>query len=212
MLYREGLLIMYNNKANYRPIKFLDRMEGNNHIVLLYDNEKYANLVIARYLLNGLQKGESCVFFTAEIRKRVEEILSAEGIDIDSYKRTNSLRIFPIESHDINNKLDALGTLRRIREEATRGMKPPFRFVGRTIRETGTIEGMNLGLVVERAGHEHFEEFDNSQLCYYDISRIEQSNKDEWIRKLLENHHHVIYASEPDKAVAFETMLLEPEE
>lgn len=199
---------MSAEKANYRPIKFLDRMERNNHIVLLYDNEEYADLVISRYLLNGLQKGESCIFFTADKPEIIEERLSAEGIDVDSYKQTNSLRIFRIERSDAN-KFDALSTLKHIREEATKGMKPPYRFVGRTIMDTGSKEGMKLGLVVEKTGHEHFEEFDNSQLCYYNISGIEQSKRNEWISELLKNHHHVIYASEPDRAVAFETMLLE---
>ncbi|MFL6484708.1 MAG: MEDS domain-containing protein [Nitrososphaera sp.] len=197
--------------VSYRPIKFLDKMEGNNHIVLLYDNEKYADLVIARYLSNGLQKGESCVFFTSDKREIIEERLFAKGIDVYSYEQTNFLRIFCIEGSD-TNKLDALGTLKSIREKATRGMKPPYRFVGRTIRDTETIDGMNMGLVVEKTGHEHFEEFDNSQLCYYDISGIEKSRRDEWIEGLLKTHHYVIYASEPDKAVAFETMLLELEE
>jgi MEDS: MEthanogen/methylotroph, DcmR Sensory domain len=199
---------MSAEKANYRPIKFLDRMERNNHIVLLYDNEEYADLVISRYLLNGLQKGESCIFFTADKPEIIEERLSAEGIDVDSYKQTNSLRIFRIERSDAD-KFDALGTLKHIREEATKGMKPPYRFVGRTIMDTGSKEGMKLGLVVEKTGHEHFEEFDNSQLCYYNISGIEQSKRNEWISELLKNHHHVIYASDPDRAVAFETMLLE---
>jgi hypothetical protein len=90
-------------------------------------------------------------------------------------------------------------------------MKLPYRFVGRTITDTESIEGMRLGLVLEKAGHEHFEEFDNSQVCYYDISRIERTMRDEWIRGLLKNHHHVIYATEPEKAVAFETVLLEGE-
>ena len=202
---------MNTEGTNYRPIKFLDKIEGNNHIVLLYDNEKYADLVIARYLFNGLQKGESCIFFTSDKPETIEERLFARGINVNSYKRTNFLRIFCIERSD-TNKLDALGTLKRIREEATRGMKPPYRFVGRTIRDTRTIEGMNLGLVVEKTGHEHFEEFDNSQLCYYEISGIEHSKRDEWIRGLLKTHHYIIYASEPDKAVAFETALLEPEE
>ena len=199
---------MSAEKANYRPIKFLDRMERNNHIVLLYDNEEYADLVISRYLLNGLQKGESCIFFTADKPEIIEERLTAEGIDVDSYKQRNSLRIFRTERSDAD-KFDALGTLKHIREEATKGMKPPYRFVGRTIMDTGSKEGMKLGLVVEKTGHEHFEEFDNSQLCYYDISGIEQSKRNEWISELLKNHHHVIYASEPDRAVAFETMLLE---
>ena len=203
---------MSTEEARYRPIKVLDKMEGKNHIVLLYYNEKkYADLVIARYLLNGLQKGESCIFFTSDKPETIEERLFAKGIDVDSYKGANSLRIFCIERSGAN-RLDVLDTLKSIREEATRGMKPPYRFVGRTIRDTGTIEGMNLGLIVEKTGHEHFEEFDNSQLCYYDISEIEQSKRNEWIRGLLKTHHYVIYASEPDKAVAFETMLLEPEE
>ena len=200
---------MSTEEASYRPIKVLDKMEGKNHIVLLYYNEKkYADLVIARYLLNGLQKGESCIFFTSDKPETIEGRLFAKGIDVDSYKGTNSLRIFCIERSGAN-RLDVLDTLKSIREEATRGMKPPYRFVGRTIRDTGTIEGMNLGLIVEKTGHEHFEEFDNSQLCYYDISEIEQSKRNEWIRGLLKTHHYVIYASEPDKAVAFETMLLE---
>ena len=169
---------MNAEKASYRPIKFLDRMEGNNHIVLLYDNQKYADLVIAHYFLNGLQKGESCIFFTADNPETIEERLSAEGIDVNSYNRTNLLRIFHIERYG-TNKLDVLSTLKSIREEATKGMKPPYRFVGRTIMDTGTIEGMNLGMVVEKSGHEHFEEFDNSQMCYYDISGIEQSKRDE---------------------------------
>src|ERR671919_991790 len=190
---------MNSEGASYRPIKFIDKMEGNNHIVLLYDNERYADLVIARYLLNGLQKGDSCIFFTSDKPETIEERLFADGIDVDSYKRTNSLRVFCIE-RSCANRLDVLDTLKSIREEATRGMEPPYRFVGRTIRDTGTIEGMNLGLIVEKTGHEHFEEFDNSQLCYYDISGIEQSKRDEWISELLKNHHHVIYASEPDRA------------
>ena len=196
---------------NYRPMKFVDRMEGNNHIVLLYDDQKYADTVIARYLANGLQKGESCIFFTSDDPSEIEARLYAQGIDVALYKQANSLRIYSIERSD-ENKRDVLSTLKAIRAQATEGMKPPFRFVGRTITDTASREGMELGMVVEKTGHQHFSEFDNSQMCYYDVSEIEQSRREEWIRELLRNHHHVIYASDPDKAVAFETMLLEEEE
>lgn len=194
--------------SEYRPARFLDRLEGNNHIVLLYDDVKYADAIIARYFQNGLEKGDSCIFFTPDDPEAVEQRLAAQGIDVDMYKKKNSLRVFFIERSD-ENKLDTLATLRRIRAEATKGMKPPFRFTGRTIIDTATVEGMQLGMILEKTGHEHFAEFDNSQLCFYDISGIEPSRREEWIRGLLKNHHHVIYASEPDKAVAFETDLLE---
>lgn len=199
------------NAKDYRPVKLLDRLEGNNHIVLLYDRREYADLIIARYFKNGLEKGESCIFFTSDTPETVEKSLAASGIDVGLYKKKNMLRIFRIKRSD-DKKRDALAILKRIREEATRGMKPPYRFVGRIITDTKSIEGMNLGMVVERTGHEYFAEFDNSQLCYYDISGLEKSRRDEWIGGLLKNHHYVIYASEPDKAVAFETALLEDEE
>jgi MEDS: MEthanogen/methylotroph, DcmR Sensory domain len=195
---------MEADKTSYRPFKFLDRMEGNNHIVLLYDNPKYADLIMARYISNGLKKGESCIFFTPDNPEQVRKRLSAQGIAVDS------IRIFQVEG-DNGNRSDALSLLKTIRDEATRGMKPPYRFVGRTITDTETIEGMKKGLRIEKTGNDHFQEFDCSQMCYYDISRIERSMRDEWISALLINHHHVIYASKPDKAVAFETGLLHEE-
>lgn len=195
---------------SYRPIKFVDLMEANRHTVLLYDSQEYADLIIARYLLSGLTKGESCIFFTPDDPDEVEKTLAAQGIDVESFKQKNSLRIFHTERSD-SGKGDALETLKRIRNETTKGMRPPYRFVGRTINDTATVEGMNLGMVVERIGHENFEQFDCSQLCYYDISGIEKSRRGEWIGGLLKNHHQVIYASQPDRAVAFETTLLEEE-
>ena len=196
---------MEAEKTSYRPFGYLDGMEGNNHIVLLYDNSKYADLIIARYIFNGLKKGESCIFFTSDNLEKTRKRLSDEGIDVES------IRIFHVE-RDKANRLDALSLLRTVTEEAKKGMKPPYRFVGRTMMDTETIEGMKMILHVEKTGNDHFREFDCSQMCYYDISGIERSMRDEWIKELLKNHGHVIYASEPDKAVAFETDLLHEEE
>jgi hypothetical protein len=91
-------------------------------------------------------------------------------------------------------------------------MKLPYRLVGQTITDVGTTDGMKFGILLERSGHQHFDELNCSLLCYYDISKIESTRKHEWISSLLRNHHYVIYASEPHKAVAFETSLLEQDD
>jgi hypothetical protein len=200
-----------SNKVNYYPMKFIDQMERNKHMVLLYDSKEYAYWVIARYFLNGLRNSESCILFTSENPRTIEKLLANEGIDVDKYKKKQLLRVYPIEEAD-DNKHDLLVTLKQIREQATKDMKPPYRFVGRTITETETKDGMMLGLNLEKIGHEHFHEFDCSQMCYYEISKIESSLRQKWISGLLKNHHYVIYASAPDKAVAFETALLEDED
>ena len=199
---------MNTENVDYHPIKYIDHLDRHKHIVLLYDNEKYAYWIISRYLLNGLNDNESCIFFTSDDPKTVEERLSLEGIDVNLFKQKNSLSIYNIEK-SYNYKLDILSTLKHIRKEATFGMKSPYRFVGRTITDTETKDGMTLGIALEKIGHEHFDEFECSQMCYYDISKIEQSLRPQWIANLLKNHHNVIYASEPDKAVAFDTKLLD---
>ena len=202
---------MSASAADYHPVKFLDRLEGNKHIVMLYDDEKNADLMIARYFLNGFNGGGSCVFFTDQDPRAIEKRLATQGIDVERYKSEKRLRIFHTETSD-SGKRDVLKTLRTIRSESTKQMKGPFRFAGRTITDIESVEGLMLGMHLEKIGQEHFEEFDNSQLCFYDIKRLERTRRDEWVRGLLENHDQVIYASDPKSAVAFDTSLLEEED
>lgn len=198
-------------RTDYHPVRFLDHLEGNKHLVMLYDDEQNADLIIARYFKNGFNMGASCIFFTDQEPAVIERRLAAQGINANRFKEENRLRIFRTETSDAG-KTDVLQTLRMIRSESTKGMKGPFRFVGRTITDIETVDGLILGMHLERTGQEHFEEFDNSQLCFYDIRKLEPSRRDEWVRGLLENHHQMIYASDPNKAVAFETSLLEEDD
>jgi hypothetical protein len=196
-----------NDLKDYRPIKFVDQMERNKHIILLYDDQKYASWIIGRYFHNGLAKRESCVFFTTDRAEITERQLSAEGINVHSFKMKDLLRIYEVERSD-DNKHDKYYIYNQI-QEYTKGMKPPYRLAGRMVTDIGTRDGMKIQILHERTGHQHFDEYNCSQICHYDISKIEPTSKHEWISLLLRNHHYVIYASEPNKAVAFETALLE---
>jgi hypothetical protein len=200
-----------NNLKNYRPMKFVDQMERNKHILLLYDDQKYAYWIIGRYFRNGLAKGESCIFKTTDRPEIIERQLSAEGIDVHSFKKKSMLRIYEVERSD-DKKHDIRHAFKqRVHEieESTKGMKPPYRFVGKTVSDIETKDGMKFGILLEKAGHQRFDELNCSLLCYYNISKMESTRRHEWISSLLRNHHYIIYASEPNKAVGFETELLE---
>lgn len=197
-----------NESKNYHPMKFVDQVERNKHILLLYDSQKYAYWIIGRYLHNGFAKGESCILYTSDRPEIIEKQLSAGGIDVNLFKQKNLLRIYEIERSE-DNKHDVPHTIDQIREESKKSMKPPYRFVGGTITDIETKDGIKFSILLEKTGHQHFDEFNYSQICYYDISKIEPTRKHEWISSLLRNHHYVIYASKPNKAVAFETALLE---
>jgi len=81
----------------------------------------------------------------------VRKKLSTEGIDPDS------LRIFQIP-RDFGNEPDPLSIIKTMRKEATKGLNPPYRFVGKTVTDRETIEGMKFGLLIEKTGNDHFQE------------------------------------------------------
>jgi hypothetical protein len=196
-----------NESKNYRPMKFVDQVERNKHILLLYDSQKYAYWIISRYFHNGFAKGESCILYTSDRPEIIEKKLSAGRIDVKLFKQKNLLRIYEIERSEDNRHIIP-HTIDQIRDESVKTMKPPYRFAGGTFTDTKTKDGMKFCILLEKTGHQHFDEFIHSQICYYDISKIEPTKKHEWISSLLRNHHYVIYASKPNKAVAFETALL----
>jgi hypothetical protein len=67
---------------------------------------------------------------------------------------------------------------------------------------------MRSGLAPEKIGLKHFSEFDNAQLCYYDVRKLERSERDIRVKGLLENLDLVIYASSSEKAFAMDTDVL----
>jgi len=71
---------------------------------------------------------------------------------------------------------------------------------------------MKLELLYEQLLHDNFKSLDLSLMCRHDLSETEKSVRPDFVETLLKNHHQVIYASEPDKAIAFDPSLLESEE
>jgi hypothetical protein len=190
-------------------VGFIDRLEGNRHIVILYDDEKQADYIIARYFM-GASKGVLRLLPGRRPSGDQEEARCARNRRQKIRERKTPADISNPSSD--SGEGDVLKTLKAIISESTRGMEPPFRFVGRTIIDIESVNGMELGMNLEKIGNDHFEEFDIALLCFYDIRKMERSRRDEWVRGLIENHNSVIYASEPSKSVAFETALLEEAE
>ena len=193
--------------ARYRPLKFLDQMKGKKHVIMLYDDEKRADFLIARYFANGFERGESCVFYTDGDPTPFRKRLASQGIDVDRYEKEKRLRLSKIPTPD--QKGDALKMLKAGTAELTRGMKGPFRFVNEKMADIESVSRMKQEMKVEKVGNDHFKELDIALVCLLDVRKMEQSRRHEWIKGLLENHQSVIFASDPGKAVAFETSLLE---
>jgi len=192
---------------NYPPLKEVDNLNERNHSMLLYDNAKYGNLVKYHYLENGLKNGEHCICLTHDEVTLVEDEISSLGIDLEHFKRKNLLHIHQIEN--ILEKRDGLESgSNALLKTVTRGIKQPYRIIGRFISDVSTEEGIQAELLLEHKFHSNFNKYPGSFLCIYDVNEIEGSKRPIWLTKLFQNHHHLIYATDPANANTFDPNLL----
>ncbi len=206
--YKESTL---SEREDYGPVRFLDNLPPNSHSVLLYEDKKYAELVTSHYISKGLERGESCVYLTFGDPTRVERELSKSGIDVESSKQRNLLRVYTIKRSDVNRG-NPYDNLRKVIRESTIGLRPPYRFYRNFVPVEKSLKGMKLELLYEQLLHQNFKSLDLSLMCRHDLSEIEKSARTDFVETLLRNHHQVIYASEPENAIAFDPSLLESEE
>jgi len=192
---------------DYPPLKDVDNLTEQNHSMVLYDNEEYGKLVKCRYIENGLKKGEHSICITHDdVDKTLDELASC-GIDVNFYNRKKLLHVYQIENI-MERPEGIIAGFNDIVKKITADSKPPYRFVGRTIPNVCTTEGIKAELEIEKVFQSNFEKYDCSFLCTYAVNDIEGSRRPFWLRELMANHHHLIYASDPANAVTFDPDML----
>ncbi|MDH3277171.1 MAG: MEDS domain-containing protein [Nitrosopumilus sp.] len=192
---------------DYPLLQDLENLKERNHSMLLYDNEEYAKLVKYHYIGIGLKKGEHSIILTHDDVNSIENEAASCGIDVDNFKRKKLLHIHRIEN--VTEQQGEIPEFKDLLRQIAVDLKPPFRFIGRVIPDVSTEVGMQLELDIEHKFHSEWENHDCSFLCTYAINDIEESKRSMWLSKLLENHHHLIYATDPVNSVSFEPNLLE---
>jgi len=198
---------MKHNENNYPLLEYIDNLQSPHHSMLLYENPQYAQIVKSRFVENGLKKGEHSICITHDdVDKTVDELASS-GIDVDYFKRKNLLHIYQIENI-MERPEGIMAGYNDLLKKLTADSKPPYRFVGRTIPNVCTTEGIKAEIEIEKLFHSNFEKYDCSFLCPYNVQDIEENQRSVWLGQLCENHHNLIYAVEPESAVAFDSDLI----
>jgi hypothetical protein len=192
---------------NYPPLHDIDNFNEKHHSMVLYDNEKYGNLVKYHFIENGLKADEHSICLTHGNANQVEEEMLSLGIDVDHYKRKKLLHIYQLENI-LERKDGIVSGFNELLKTVAIDSKPPQRFVGRCIKDVSTKEGINSELVLEHLFHSNFNKYDCSFLCTYAVNDIEGSKRPVWLNELFRNHHNLIYATDPENAVTFDPDLL----
>ena len=187
----------------YETFSFVDNVEKK-HFVLLHDEPEFAKMIEFRFIKNGLEKGEHCIFSTRENKSDIESQMKNQGINVEKYKEKKLLQFF-YPSDPMNDDDGVLKGFEKISSEMLRSSKPPFRIViGTAFCDTYNREGMLAELEIERHLHSTFEGFLGSVLCSYSFGEIASSGYTKSISKLLDSHHSLIFAPKNNNTITFD--------
>jgi hypothetical protein len=181
------------NDTDQVPFKFIDSLKENQHIALFYEDPEYARMIEFRFIKNGLDLGQQCVYATEHDSGAIVLRMLTYGIPL-KYFQDKRLRVYQIQR--------VCGGPKEIKEKCKQdittilsNLRSPFRIVSRIVHDVSTKAGMSVELDLEKTTHSGFDSFGGTLICPYDISKIEHANRKQWLEDLRENHHAVIYAS-----------------
>lgn len=145
-----------------------------------------------RFLRNGLSLDEDCIYATEEDSGSIVLKMLNYGFSL-KYFQTGRLKVYQIQRGGVGRE-EIMDNCKRDLDRILSNVRVPFRIVSRLVADVSTTDAISVELELERLTHKKFEDFGGSLICPYDLSKIESSEKKQWIKELIENHHTVIYA------------------
>ncbi len=194
------------NNTYHDPLKFLDTLSDQKHIVLFYEDIVAARIVEFHFIKNGLSKGQDGVYtFSKDTEiSFIEDEMIRSGIDVEDSKKKGLLHIRQISDARKYREGPIKGFSSIVKEiMAELKSSSRFRMIARAIPDVYTEEQMAAELEVERAYHSSFDSFGGSLLSSYPVKQIEPRSRGKWIEDILQNHHSAIFVTKPGQGIAF---------
>lgn len=186
-----------------KPIKFINNISENKHIVLFYEEPEWAKMIEFEFIKKGLEKGEHCIYWMEDNTQFIEKQMADFRIDIKKYKAKNLLHVYQTpSSYDFYK--EGLEGAQKYWKEIMSDVQAPLRVVGRIMREINKKDVIESQIKLEEHFHSIFDTIKGTWLCPYDVNKIESVNRGRWIKRLIDSHDSVIFAPSLDEGIAFD--------
>lgn len=211
--------------SHNQVIDFIDNLNTGDmkHIVLFYEEPEYARLVQIRFLNNGLERGEMCVFSASDSEDlqltRME--MQEYGIDVAKYSEKGLLQF-----HTRSPKISDTESYKAAREEYQQSIETTFltapnhdNSMPDRMRGVGSINPLvflnkntasrqsaaSSQLLVEH----HFQSevrksYPGIWMCKYQMDDIIDSMSEDFMKQLLDSHDAVLFLRKFQNGIAMD--------
>lgn len=90
------------------PVEFVSKNLQHKHLLLLHEDQTYAELVEFAYLLAGLRRARPCFYLTYQDESDARRLMKKRGLDVERFEKKGLLRVLRIHSeiHDFWGTLE----------------------------------------------------------------------------------------------------------
>lgn len=212
-----------NDDLAYNQLfSFLDNLDASKyrHIVMLYEEPEYARSVQTRFLNDGLENGECCVYTTQDYDNLclTKTDMIQQGVDVDYYMKMGLLQFYVhnVSVNDSESYGRAISAFQKAIENTflsapdhSTAMPPRIRGVGSMFTNAfAKIENLNSTaasqLLVEKTFQSDRDLFEGIWMCAYQINNILTSMDEEWMKELLVSHDAVLFLRKLTNGIALD--------
>lgn len=183
---------------------FIDNVHHRKYIILFYEEPELARQIEYRFLKNGLDKGEHCIYIVHEGKDLnldfIEQEMMRNGINVPLFKDKDLLHLYEVAYANSRHPEDALEICQKALDKVL-NLKQPLRGVQPPLVFEYDTDGMDTELQVEVYLHDILQRINCSWICCYYLEDIELHIGERWMNDLLKKHHAAIYAPKLSNAV-----------
>ena len=190
--------------ADSKPITFINKMTSGDHALILQEDDSKARELRIKFIKQGLEKGEHCIYVTAQYDAALfESKLQENGIDVAKYKETEHLIIVTIQDPFVQ-KEGFTTYMSNVWNKLSFDEKQKTRFACNVIRDIARVEDSQVKefIKVEKWLQDEFMNHNFTILCSCDISNVSGKTGHTFLEN-IHNHNSVIFTPKDNPGCGF---------
>ena len=162
-------------------------MQDHKHVVIISENSAVGKDMEIKFIKSGLEKDQICLYATNDVAA-TKSLMEDTGINVKQFEQKNILQICKVpKTFDQYRKaiLDIVEEVKKYEKE--------IRLVSTHDFDFSPHDNVNLMIEIEQKIHEVFSNISGNMICSFSLSNMGKEQSKEFIARLLDSHHVVIF-------------------
>ena len=166
--------------------EFLESQEYE-HIILIHEESTIGNSIEIKFIKEGLEKKQVCLYTTNDVaatKIHMKEI----GVKVSQFEDEGLLHILEIPKTFSEYKKNIIEIVNDVEKYGK-----DLRLVSTHNFDFSINDNVNSMIEIEQKIDDIFSKVPGTMICSFSLNKMDQNQSEEFITKLLDSHHRIIF-------------------